>query len=278
MPANRWNSEGCPTSALDMVPPGVRARPARRLAGGQPAAQAQVPMPVGRDDFVQRVLELAGPLADYGRPDILEQYEEIFRVEPNDSWFDPVRSSTNTTTFEIANISAERGKWIFIFDYSVRPFGFSGLGVGDTTPLPEGNLSGSFGYAIRLGGRPAGVVRYRLDPTSPSLNRLRFKVNESSLKPASQMTADDFARSNAAAFASASGYGGEVHPQSPGRFGARNVPFMLSVSDDETLEVTGIIFNEITLPVAFIEARLSGYITSAVVGQQLIEQLSKTLR
>jgi hypothetical protein len=256
-----------------MVPPGVRARPSG--AGG---AAAQQPPALAREDFVQRVLELAGPLADYGRPAILEHYEEIFRVEPNDSWFDPVRSSTNTTTFEIANIAAERGKWIFIFDYSVRPFGFSGLGVGDTAPLEEGNLSGSFGYAMRLGGRPVGIVRYRLDPTSPTLNRIRFKVNESPLKPVSQLTEDDFARNDAAAFASSSGYGGEVHPQAPGRFGAQNVPFMLSVSDDETLEVTGIIFNEITLPVAFIEARLSGYITSAVVGQRLLEQLGKTLR
>lgn len=269
---DRWNPEGCPTSVLDMVPPGV-SRPSSQARTGA------IPLPRGGEkNVVQRVLELAGPLADYGRPPVLEHYEEIFRVEPNDSWFDPIRSPSNTTQFEIGSLSAQTGKWIFVFDYSIRPFGFSGVGAGDTQPMPEGYLSGSFGYAMRVGGRPTGVVQYRLNPVSPAIRRRRFKFNESQLKPVADMTADDFTVSRANSFATSSGYAGEIHPQTPGRFGAHNVPFMISVGDDLPLEVTGIIFNEITLPVAFIEARISGYVTSAIIAQKLLDDLEKTTR
>jgi hypothetical protein len=235
-------------------------------------------MTQANERVVQRVLELGGPLADYGKVPALDMYEEIFRTEPNDAWFDPARSPSNVIQFEMAAVTSKKSEAILIFDYSVRPFGFSGIGVGDTLPMPEGYLSGAFGYVIRVGGQPTGVVKYRLNPTAPGLDRVRFKFNKSPLTPATQKTASDFSRSRANSFASASGFGGEIHPQSPGRFGARNVPFMIVVGDGIPLEVTGIIFNEITLPVPFIEVRLSGYKTSATVAQNLISELDQTVR
>lgn len=276
---NRWNPEGCPTSVLDMVPPGVGpAGRSSRASQPDPKASSGVIGGVPKEDFIQRVQQLAGPLNAYGRAPALEVYEEIFRIEPNESWFDPNRSQSNPTQFELASISADTGRWIFVFDYSIRPFGFSGIAIGDVMPMPEGYMSGSFGYAIRIGGRPAGIVRYRLNPTSPALRKQRFGFNQSKFQQLANMTQDDFSRTRANSFASASGFGGEIHPQAPGRFGATNVPFMLSVGDGLPVEITGVLFNEVTLPVAFIETRISGYITSAVLAHKLLSELELTTR
>lgn len=275
MANSRWNQEGCPTSLLDQIPsPG----PFGESRAGNSGSRANPIQQRAEKDFVDRVLQIAGPLAQYGRSPVLEQYEEMFRTEPNDSWFDPNRSPSNPTQFEIGAVSAEKGRWIFIFDYSIRPFGFSGIAANDVVPLPEGQLSGSFGYVIRLGGRAPGVVKYRIIPTSPTLRRTQFTFNERKLQPASQLNSDDFARTRAETFASAAGYGGEVHPQQPGRFGASNVPFMLTLSEDKVFAMTGVIFNRIATPIAFVEGRVSGYITSAVIGAKLLRDLSETVR
>jgi hypothetical protein len=271
----RFNSEGCPTSLLDKIPsPG----PFGENRAADMAKVQAAGVRTGDEEEIDRVLQLAGALSQYGRSPILEHYDEIFRVEPNDSWFDPARNPNNPTQFEIGAVSAEAGRYIFIFDYSIRPFGFSGVAPNDVRPLPEGELSGSFGYVLRVSGRSPGIINYRLNPTSPTLRRTQFKFNERKLRTLSDLSADDFARTRAKQFASAAGYGGEVHPQQPGRFGARNVPFTLNITEDRVLSMTGVIFNRVATPLAFVEGRVSGYITSAVVGNKLERDLRETVR
>jgi hypothetical protein len=268
----RFNPEGCPTSLLDRIPsPGTFRGGLRTPTGGQgaPAGLSQT----GGVKTVDKVLQLAGPLSQYGRSPDLSHYEQLFRVEPNESWFSTARSPSNPTQFEIGSITAEAGNVIFVFDYSVRPFGFSGVAADDVQPFPEGQLSGSFGYVLRLGGRAPGIVNYRLDPVSPTLQRTAFRNGKPTLPDLAQLSSDEYARARSQSFASAAGYGGEVHPQQPGRFGAQNVPFMMTIEEGNVLSIVGVVFNRIPSPVSFVEARVSGYIASASLAKKLIRDL-----
>lgn len=276
---SRWNREGCPTNPMDIVEPFSMWSGAAAKAPQQ-GQQESVPVPRAGTHLsggVSKVVELAGPLADYGRCPELEHYEQVFRVLPNDSWFSVDRAPNNPTQFEIGAFTSDKGRMIFIFDYSVRPFTFSGVTTTDYTPLDEGELGGAFGYSIQLGGRPPGVVRYRIDAVSSTINRAKFGFNKQGLSKVARVTPADFERVRAESFGAATGFGGNIHPQAPGRFGARNVPFMLPLTDDLAFSITGVIFRQISIPLAFIEARVSGYITDAQSGKKLLEELTLSL-
>ncbi|MEI8084424.1 MAG: hypothetical protein WCI74_21500, partial [Actinomycetes bacterium] len=82
----------------------------------------------------------------------------------------------------------------------------------------------------------------------------------------------------AESYASSAGFGASVHPQSHDRYGAHNAPFTLFVQPNVSTDVTGIIFNMIESPIAFIQARLSGYVCSEKLGSKILADLRETLR
>lgn len=225
-----------------------------------------------------KINQLGAPLLWLARQPDMDLYEEVNRVEPNDSWFDIDRNPSNPTKFEILSIHTGPNKIFFIFDYSVTVYGFSGLNAHDFEPLEEGRHSGSFGYVLENNGRGVGFVRYRLNPVSPTLRTQTSQSSKVGIQPASQLTADDFARTAADDFGSAAGYGGTIHPQRPGRFGAPNANFCIYVLPDTTLDMTGVVFNPIESPVAFVEGRASGYVCTSQIGYKVIEDMIETMR
>jgi len=227
---------------------------------------------------LNRVLQVAGPFSEYTRHPELEDFESQFRVEPDDSWFSQDRSPQSPIQFEVGAITTGDNQMLLIYDYSVDVWGFSGVNPHDFEPLEDGRHSGSFGYVLRINGSSPGALRYRLDPVSPNLRPLAPQIQNALPNASYNPGADVYARAFAEQFASAAGFGASVHPQTPGRYGARDVPFTLFVQPNAAMDVTGVIFNPIESPIAFVQARLSGYVVSAKLGQKIVDDLRMTLR
>lgn len=227
---------------------------------------------------LHRTLALAGPFSEYTRHPELEDFEQSFRVEPDGSWFSVDRSPRSPVQFEIAAATTGDNQMLLIYDYSVEVFGFSGVNAHDFEPLEEGRHSGAFGYVLRVNSRSPGALRYRLDPISPSLKPLAPQIQNALPNGTYIPGPDMYARTLADQFASSAGFGASVHPQKRGRYGAPNVPFTLFVQPNAALDITGVIFNQIESPIAFIQAMVSGYSCSAKLGQKILDDLRMTLR
>lgn len=260
----RLGPQGSPIDRTAPIPPPWDAAP-----GAAGAAGAAGPT---------QISEMGGLLAKYGKTPIYKIYEQVFRVEPNQAWFDPLRDPAHPTQFEIATVTAESGQAILLFDYEIRPYRFSGINSFDYVPMEEGRLSGSLGYVIQKNGQTPGNLEYRLDPVSSTLKRQSLQFSRNGIKPITQMTADDFALTASQSYASAAGYGTSLMPQSPRRFGPSNAPFLEILLEDEVMTFSGVVYRQIESPVAFVQARISGYKTSSNIAKRLLRDLEESLR
>jgi len=270
----RLGGEGCP---IDPTAPVAPPWDASAILSGMamPGQAAAAPsMPSGPIPTT----EVGGMIAKWGKYQIFKVYEQVFRVAPNEAWFDPARDPNHPTQFEIATVRADAGQAILLFDYEIRPYRFSGVNSFDFVPMDEGRLSGSMGYVIQKNGQTPGNLEYRLDPLSSTLRRQALQYNRNLKKPISQMTADDYAVTASQNYAAAAGYGTSLMPQSPRRFGAHNAPFLEVLLEDEVMTFSGVVYRQVESPVAFVQARISGYKTSSNIAKRLLRDLDETLR
>lgn len=258
------NNEGCPTDPRSPVPPPWDNGP----GGSGPG-----PSKGGAGGTGGRISEIGAMLAKWARNPELKPYEEVFRAEPNEAWFDFARDPDHPTQFEIATVRPERGQSILLFDYEVVPYAFSAVTALDYEPLPDNMISGVFGYYMKINGLDPGQLKYRLQPLDSTIRPQSLRFNQSLQKGLNQLTADDFAISQADSYASAAGYGTGLHPQTSKPYGARHAPFTEYIHDDEVLSVGGVVYEPIDLPLAFVEVRLAGYKCSSALAKQIVTAL-----
>jgi hypothetical protein len=264
---SKVNAEGCPVDKTSPVPPPWEMNPVQE-AGGAPQPEI-APGKWG---------EVAGMLAKWGRNPEVRPYEDMFRSEPNDAWFDVSRDPDHPTQFEILSIRPPRGQSFIVFDYSVVPYGFSGVTPLDYEALEDNEISGSFGYSLTMNGQSPGPLTYRLQALDSTLRTQASQANQSALKPLTQMSAADFAITASKQYAGPAGYGTALHPQTAHRYGARQAPFMEFVHDEVVLTIVGVVFQPIARPLAFIQGTVAGYQCTAVLAKQLERELRDILR
>jgi hypothetical protein len=224
------------------------------------------------------VSEAGAIMAKIARNPETKPYHELFRVEPNEAWFDPARSPTSPTSFEIGAVKADVGQAIILLDYRIQPYRFSGVNAFDFVPLDEGRLSGSLGYVVRMNNQNPGNLRYRLDPIPSTLRTQSSQMSRGPIVPIRQQTAADFIIAAATQYASAAGYGSSVMPQTPRRYGAPDAPFTEYVYEDVIFTMTGVVYRQIESPVAFIQGEVMGYKCPAMLLKQIERDLSESLR
>jgi len=263
------NVQGCPVDPTSPVPPPWDNQPSAGPAGS-PAS------PVGTST---RVSEIGQMLAKWARNPALRPYEEIFRAEPNEAWFDPLRAPDNPTQFEIGSLQPGKGQSYVIMDYSVQPYGFSGLTPNDFDDLEDNRISGSFGYTLTRNGQAPGILRYFLDPVNSTIRQQSLQMS-SKKNPLDfrALTADDFVRSAAAQYASAAGFGTAVHPQTAGRYGGRIMPFGDFCHEDEIMAVQGVVYRTIEVPLAFVQVRFSGFMLPSELAKTIERDLAVSMR
>ena len=264
---SQLNSEGCPVDPRAPVPP-----PWDSDAGGS-LLKGGAPSQVGP----QRTAEIGQLLAKYARSPECRAYEELFRSEPNESWYDPARDPEHPTQFELGTIRPGTGTTIIIMDYSVQPYGFSGTTALDFAALEDDEISSSFGYSLEINGQNPGRLRYRLDPVRSTLRQQAVRFNQK-LLDFDNVTEDDYVRSQAAEYASAAGYGTGLHPQNAQRYLGRIIPFGEFLHDDQVMTSTGVVFRPIEVPLAFVQIRFSGFEMSSDLGHSVEHALRVAMR
>jgi hypothetical protein len=261
------NKEGCPTDPTSPVPPPFETNYGSGVAPSQ--APSGIPL-ASRPEYGQMISKyIKNPASSY--------FEEVFRTEPNESWFSNQRNPSNPTQFEIGAIRPDQSSVYLLTDYSVTPYGFSGTTALDYRPLADDEISSCFGYSIEINGQAPGIFRYRLDPVPPSLSNLSTRFNQSRLDP-SNFQQDDYVRSRANSFASAAGYGTAIHPQVSKRFGGMTIPWGEFVHEEQVLKVVGIIYRPIDVPLAFIQVRFSGFKLSTEQARKIELALQEAMR
>ena len=217
-------------------------------------------------------------LAKWARNPEMLPYEEVFRTEPSESWFDPSRNPDQPTQFELATVRPDSGQSILLFDYEIQPYSFSGISALDYQPMDDGLLSGVFGYSFRVNGMEPGQLKYRLDPVSSIIREQGLRFNERKILGPNELTSDDYQISQSQGYASAAGFGTSLHPQTRRHYGARGVPFTEYIHDDVVLQIRGVVYRPVEIPLAFIQTRLSGFRCASQLAKQLVADLRKCLR
>ena len=271
---SKLNSEGCPVDSTSPVPPPWDSFEANGFGGGL-SKESPRPQPSTQEAFSP--IEYGQMISKFSKSPAAVYFEEVFRTEPNESWFSNQRNPSNPTQFEIGAIRPEKSSVYLLTDYSVVPYGFSGSTALDFRPLDDDEISACFGYSIEINGQAPGLFRYRLDPVSPTLTPLASRFNQSQLDFVN-MQADDYARAQANSFASAAGFGTAIHPQVGKRYGGKTIPFGEFVNEEHVLKVVGVIYRPIDVPLAFVQVRFSGFKLAVEQARKIDLALREALR
>lgn len=260
---SQLSKEGCPLDPTSPVPPPDGF-----------AGEASNPGSAG----VGPTSEIGAMLGKWARNPNLRPYEQVFRIEPNEAWFDVSRDPDHPTQFEIGAARPERGQSILLMDYSVIPYTFSGVTAFDFSPLEDDMISGAFGYSIRINDQEPGNLSYQLQPIPSTIRQQSLRFNQSKIKTPSEMSSDDFDISQASTYAAAAGYGTGLHLQNSQHYGARGVPFTEWIHDDEVVKVMGVVFHQVDIPLAFVQVTLSGFKCASQIVKEIQEALRSALR
>jgi hypothetical protein len=195
-------------------------------------------------------------------------FEELYKVLPESSWFDPSVSPTRPVQFQLGAFKVPRDMYLWIFDYEFKIYRQSGLDPGDTMPAEPGRFSGNLGFDITLSGKRTAHLLYQLDPVPVQANPQTFDR-----PPGQRSNVAQFNRSAAQSFAATASPGLSLLPVRRERMGSTVSPFTLIAGPNDSVGLSCVIFKTITSPITAIEGRHVGYLIHQNMGRALIERL-----
>lgn len=205
----------------------------------------------------------------------LQPLEQLWSVEPNDSWYDNIRSPANYTRVEIGNYLVPTGQAFLLLDFDFCPFGPTGHGAFESAPIAEGHLTGSLGYALEINGTTPGQMHFELEPTPSNFQQRRFRPQPNVQIPLTERVAADYQRTLATSYAAAT-FGTNLLPVRSGRTGARHVPWSALAVEGNNISLTALIYRPIPFPLTMIRGRIMGYTGSFKLIKQLLSELAQT--
>jgi len=192
--------------------------------------------------------------------------EELYRILPDDSWFQPSVGPGNPIQFEIGSFTVPNSQHYWLFDYEFSVFRFSGVDAGDFLKAEAGRFAGVMGFDITINGHRPSHLLYQLDPQPAQIQKQSF-VTFNAQGGTNNNSA--FNRSTAQSFAATASQGTSVLPVRRAMQGAENVPFTFVAPQQSKVSLSVIIFKRIKSPIAAIEARHGGYLLQSSLSQTL---------
>lgn len=194
-------------------------------------------------------------------------FERLFRVLPEEAWF-TIASTQRPVFWEFGTYVVPSGMQAWIYDYQFLPFLPSGVDPFGMTPAPDfGN--GQMGFDIHVGGKRIADMLYQLDPSAVQFERTSFQ----SRTQGGRAQQAQFNTSAANAFASVSGQGLSLLPVREAVQGPRARPWTWIVPEGQRISLVGVIFRPIGVPIACIQAGVSGYISPMNTATALVHRL-----
>jgi hypothetical protein len=117
-----------------------------------------------------------------------------------------------------------------------------------------------------------------IDPKSSTTEPEEFLVDKVQLWMTSRPKQADFARARASAVGMASGVGTATLPQRLGRFGCDFAPFAIIAADDQIITLRGVVYRAISIPLACVEGRVTGYVGPTALVQKHLRDIEGVVR
>lgn len=193
--------------------------------------------------------------------------EELYRILPEDSWFQPSVSPGNPIQFELGSFTVPNSQHYWLFDYEFSIFRFSGLDAGDILKSEAGRYSGVMGFDVTIDGRRPSHLLYQLDPQPAQLQRQTF-ISFNAQGGTNNNSA--FNRSTAQSFAATASQGTSVLPVRRAMQGPEGMPFTFIARQQAKVSLSIIIFKRVLTPIAAVEGRHAGYLLQSSLAESLI--------
>lgn len=222
----------------------------QRLVSQGLAGQQAAPPGVGPEPKL--VHEPGGELLTKIQHPAFETTERLFRVLPEDTWFNPNVNPQKPVTFEFGAFQVPENSFFLVCDYEFTPLRQSGVDPFDFVYAEDGRFSGNMGFDITINGRRTSDLFYQLDPAPVTFGRAAF---DPPLAPRVAV----FNSASANSFGSVAGVGTSLLPSRPNVQGARGMPFTLLAGPSSVVSLSCTIFRRVTAPLAGIQATMAGY-------------------
>lgn len=258
---------------------------------------------------VQQVVQAGGALSDLLLHPDFKPFERVFRRLPTDSMYTATQS--RPAQIEVGAFTVDKTQSLLLAEYGFTIYRYNGAVVNDVVPLEEGRLSLSLGFDLNnLSQLRKGNVAFEIVPTdAPVQDRQAFAgqttggtvfggreasfqqqaagtlstiygagSTPSQQAPSQQATGSALPRAQQSAFDRArtavktSNAGSALQPnrgqdsQGPGRF-----PFSFVIRETQSVQLRMTVFAPLSVPVAFFEGRLKGYLVPANALDALLE-------
>jgi len=266
------------------------SRKARAMGLGTPPPSANAPVVnPNRENFLapgepgrqlsrgwcnaERVVLAGGALTSQIVHPSITQFEQLFRVLPEEGMFDPRVTPQRPFSFEMGAFRAPGRMALALFDLRPDIYRFSGIDAGDYVPVEARRFASIMGFDILIDGRRTdGNIQYQLDPQAIQHGGTQAYQPE----PGSTdlYAALDIGQSSS--FASPAGSGNALTPQRPTRYGALSLPFMMLVRSGQVVQIRCVIFRRIPSPIAFIEYDIAGLLIPEQILSTYLECIKPT--
>jgi len=241
------------------------AREVSRGAAGQQAG----PRGIGPEPSI--VHQPGGDLLNRLQHPSFVTFERLFRVLPEEGWFNPKTSPKNPFKLEFGSFTVPQSGFLLVCDYAFTPLRQSGMDPFDFVYAEDGRFSGMMGFDISVNGRRTSDIFYQLDPSPTSFGKTAFAAPVGSTRGVPSNIVFDKAAANS--FDAVGGDGTALLPARPNVQGARGMPFTMLAPPSSVVSMSATIFRRVTAPLAGLQATMSGFTMHTNTVQALLERM-----
>lgn len=197
-------------------------------------------------------------------------FDQIYRIQPEEGWFNSSVSPSSPVQFEIGSFRVPGGLQLWMQNYDFAIYRQSGADAGDSVRCEDDRFSGSFGFDLTVNGtRPASLL-IQLDPVPSSVARGSFGSPSGGSE--SGFAGSSFIQASSAG--STSSQGQSLLPPRRARMGAPAPnPFTIVVKENQNITLTCVILRPVRSPLAFVQGELQGYLMQTNASEALLNRM-----
>jgi len=242
-----------------------------------------------------RVVSSGGRFTESILHPVFTPLEQLWRKFPDDGIFQA--SERSPSVIEIGAFRVPANQSLILGEYSFQPFRFNGVLAGDVVPLEDQRLATTFGYDLNFSQARKGHISFEILPTSaPQNSRSAFfnpspfgtifqgqtvgfddfdgPLNDLYDETPKQPETEDVIYNQAQSSVQGNPAGSALIPPSgKGVQGPSGFPFTYQVDPNESVQIRVYIFRPVSVPLAFFQASISGYLVPTTRLQMLLRSV-----
>jgi hypothetical protein len=266
---------------MDCVNPFMEANPglSQALQQGQVGAEARMGKPT-----CLRQVTAGGFVSEMLLHETFVPFQYLYRRLPVEGMY--VANPQRLMTIEAGAFTVPQNMALAVAEYGFQPYRFDGFG--EPVPLEAGRLPLSLGYDVNINQYRMSNLQNELLPTPPATRQAAFDGNPTAASVedsglVSSVLATVYGASTgplagttptSPSFVDGNPAGSALLPQtSRGIQGPSRFPFTFTVEANQAVQLRITAFGRVSLPLAFIESTVKGYLMPSTVMHQMMEVL-----